>query len=35
VTEAVAARMLRLPLHPRLSPEDVKRVVAAVRQSLD
>jgi dTDP-4-amino-4,6-dideoxygalactose transaminase len=35
VTEAVAARMLRLPLHPRLSPEDVKRVVAAVQQSLD
>jgi dTDP-4-amino-4,6-dideoxygalactose transaminase len=34
VTESVAARLLRLPLHPRLSDPDVERVVAAVLRSL-
>lgn len=34
VTESVAARLLRLPLHPRLSEEDVERVVASVERSL-
>jgi dTDP-4-amino-4,6-dideoxygalactose transaminase len=29
----VAARLLRLPLHPRLSSEDVERVVAAVQET--
>jgi dTDP-4-amino-4,6-dideoxygalactose transaminase len=33
-TEAVAARLLRLPLHPRLEPQEVERVVAAVQRSL-
>jgi dTDP-4-amino-4,6-dideoxygalactose transaminase len=31
VTERVAARLLRLPLHPGLGPEDVERVIDAVR----
>jgi len=34
VTERVARTLLRLPLHPRLSEEDVDRVVGAVKQSL-
>jgi dTDP-4-amino-4,6-dideoxygalactose transaminase len=34
VTESVAARLLRLPLHPRLGDDEVKRVVAAVERSL-
>jgi dTDP-4-amino-4,6-dideoxygalactose transaminase len=34
VTDGVAARLLRLPLHPRLSDEDVTRVVDAVSRSL-
>lgn len=33
VTDRVAARLLRLPLHPLLSGEDVERVVAAVRET--
>jgi dTDP-4-amino-4,6-dideoxygalactose transaminase len=33
VTDRVAARLLRLPLHPLLSAEDVERVVAAVRET--
>jgi dTDP-4-amino-4,6-dideoxygalactose transaminase len=33
-TERVARGLLRLPLHPRLGPEDVARVVGAVRESL-
>jgi dTDP-4-amino-4,6-dideoxygalactose transaminase len=35
VTERVAATLLRLPLHPSLSDEDVDRVLEAVRRSLD
>lgn len=35
VTESVAARLMRLPLHPRLSPDEVERVVAAVLRSLE
>jgi dTDP-4-amino-4,6-dideoxygalactose transaminase len=35
VTERVAATLLRLPLHPPLSDEDVDRVLEAVRRSLD
>jgi dTDP-4-amino-4,6-dideoxygalactose transaminase len=31
VTESVAARLLRLPLHPQLSHADVERVIEAVR----
>jgi dTDP-4-amino-4,6-dideoxygalactose transaminase len=34
VTERVADGLLRLPLHPRMSPEDVERVVEAVRLCL-
>jgi dTDP-4-amino-4,6-dideoxygalactose transaminase len=34
VTESVAARLLRLPLHPRLDENDVTRVVHAVERSL-
>jgi dTDP-4-amino-4,6-dideoxygalactose transaminase len=34
VTERVARTLLRLPLHPRLSEEDVERVVGAVKQAL-
>jgi len=34
VTERVARTLLRLPLHPRLSEEDVDRVVAALKQAL-
>jgi dTDP-4-amino-4,6-dideoxygalactose transaminase len=34
VTESVATRLLRLPLHPRLSDPDVDRVIAAARRSL-
>ena len=33
MTDRVAARLLRLPLHPLLSGEDVERVVAAVRET--
>jgi dTDP-4-amino-4,6-dideoxygalactose transaminase len=33
VTDRVASRLLRLPLHPLLSEEDVERVVAAVRET--
>ncbi len=33
VTDRVAARLLRLPLHPLLSDEDVERVVDAVRET--
>jgi len=33
VTDRVAACLLRLPLHPLLSEEDVKRVVAAVKET--
>jgi dTDP-4-amino-4,6-dideoxygalactose transaminase len=35
VTEAVAARLLRLPLHPRLGEDEVDRVVDAVQHCLD
>jgi dTDP-4-amino-4,6-dideoxygalactose transaminase len=34
VTERVAATLLRLPLHPLLSDDDVSRVLAGVRASL-
>jgi dTDP-4-amino-4,6-dideoxygalactose transaminase len=34
VTERIADRLLRLPLHPRLSAEDVERVIEAVRLCL-
>jgi dTDP-4-amino-4,6-dideoxygalactose transaminase len=34
VAERVARTLLRLPLHPRLSDEDVERVLDAVRESL-
>jgi dTDP-4-amino-4,6-dideoxygalactose transaminase len=34
VTERVAARLLRLPLHPRLDEQEVERVVAATLRSL-
>lgn len=34
VTESVAGRLLRLPLHPLLRPEDVERVIEAVVQAL-
>jgi dTDP-4-amino-4,6-dideoxygalactose transaminase len=34
VTERVARTLLRLPLHPRLSEEDVDRVVDAVKHAL-
>jgi dTDP-4-amino-4,6-dideoxygalactose transaminase len=34
VTERVARGLLRLPLHPRLSAEDIDRVVNGVRESL-
>jgi dTDP-4-amino-4,6-dideoxygalactose transaminase len=33
VTDRVAATLLRLPLHPRLTPGEVDRVVAAVRDT--
>jgi dTDP-4-amino-4,6-dideoxygalactose transaminase len=33
VTERVAATLLRLPLHPRLTPGEIDRVVAAVRET--
>ncbi len=33
VTDRVAATLLRLPLHPRLTGEEVDRVVAAVRET--
>jgi dTDP-4-amino-4,6-dideoxygalactose transaminase len=35
VTESVAGRLLRLPLHAELTDEDVDRVVDAVRRSFD
>jgi dTDP-4-amino-4,6-dideoxygalactose transaminase len=34
VTESVAGRLLRLPLHPLLSDADVERVIASVLRSL-
>ena len=34
VTDRVARTLVRLPLHPRLSGEDVDRVVAALKQAL-
>ena len=34
VTDRVAASLLRLPLHPRLTEEDVDRVVGALKQAL-
>jgi len=34
VTESVAGRLLRLPLHPLLSEADVERVIASVLRSL-
>lgn len=34
VTDRVALRLLRLPIHPQLSAEDVDRVIAAVRECL-
>jgi dTDP-4-amino-4,6-dideoxygalactose transaminase len=34
VTDRVARTLLRLPLHPRLSEEDVDRVVDAVKHAL-
>jgi len=34
VAERVAATLVRLPIHPLLSDEDVGRVVEAVRASL-
>jgi dTDP-4-amino-4,6-dideoxygalactose transaminase len=34
VTEAVADRLLRVPLHPRLDESDVERVIDAVLRSL-
>jgi len=33
VTDRIASTLLRLPLHPLLTPEDLDRVVAAVRAS--
>jgi dTDP-4-amino-4,6-dideoxygalactose transaminase len=33
VTDSVAARLLRLPLHPQLGESDVERVIAAVRRT--
>jgi dTDP-4-amino-4,6-dideoxygalactose transaminase len=33
VTDRVASGLLRLPLHPQLEPEDVDRVIEAVRQA--
>ncbi len=33
VTDSVASRLLRLPLHPLLGEQDVERVVAAVRRT--
>ena len=33
VTDRVAATLLRLPLHPRLTPGEIDRVVAAVRET--
>jgi dTDP-4-amino-4,6-dideoxygalactose transaminase len=33
VTDRVAASLVRLPLHPRLTAEDVDRVVAAVEEA--
>lgn len=33
VTERVASTLVRLPLHPRLSDEDVTRVIEAVRET--
>ena len=33
VTDRVAATLLRLPLHPRLAPDEVDRVIAAVRET--
>jgi len=34
VTDRLACTLLRLPLHPRLSDEDVDRVVGALKQAL-
>jgi dTDP-4-amino-4,6-dideoxygalactose transaminase len=34
VTDRVARTLVRLPLHPRLSEEDVERVVGALKQAL-
>jgi dTDP-4-amino-4,6-dideoxygalactose transaminase len=34
-TERFSLRELTLPLHPALSPQDVERVVAALRKALD
>jgi dTDP-4-amino-4,6-dideoxygalactose transaminase len=33
VTDRVAAALLRLPLHPLLTPAEVDRVVAAVQET--
>jgi dTDP-4-amino-4,6-dideoxygalactose transaminase len=33
VTDRVAATLLRLPLHPLLTDDEVERVVAAVRET--
>ena len=34
VTESVAGRLLRLPLHPRLGDADVERVITSVLRCL-
>jgi dTDP-4-amino-4,6-dideoxygalactose transaminase len=34
VTDRVARTLVRLPLHPRLSDEDVDRVVGALKQAI-
>ena len=33
MTDRVAATLLRLPLHPRLTADEIDRVVAAVRET--
>ena len=33
MTDRVAAALVRLPLHPRLSEEDLDRVVSAVEEA--
>jgi perosamine synthetase len=34
-TEEIASRVLSLPIHPRLAPEEIERIVNAINEFID